>query len=66
MKTARAKATTAEFHLQPVWCHHCCIRIAPYGLRTVYHGKNYHRDCFAKLAHANAGKTLKTYHGNMP
>ena len=34
--------------LQPVWCHRCCIRIAPYDLRTVYQGKDYHRDCFLK------------------
>ena len=52
MKTLKAKAFTS-YHPQPVWCSHCCIRIAPYDLRTVSHGKAYHRDCFAKLSHAN-------------
>ncbi len=53
MKSAKAKPATAA-NPQPVWCHHCCIRIAPYDLRTVSHGKDYHRDCFNKLLNANA------------
>ena len=55
MKTAKTKTAPAVVS-QPVWCHHCCIRIAPYDLRTVSHGKDYHRDCFAKVAHAKAAK----------
>jgi hypothetical protein len=53
MKTAKAKAVAAA-NPQPVWCHHCCIRIAPYDLRTVSHGKDYHRDCYLKLTQANS------------
>ncbi len=57
MKTAKSKTVTAA-NPQPVWCYRCCIRIAPYDLRTVSRGKDYHRDCFSKLAHAN-GKATK-------
>lgn len=53
MKTMKAKSSSAG-NPQPVWCFHCCVRIAPYDLRTVVQGKDYHRDCFAKLSHANA------------
>jgi hypothetical protein len=55
MKTSKPKGL---HHLQPVWCHHCSIRIAPYDLRTIFRGKDYHRDCYAKLLHSNgkAGK----------
>jgi hypothetical protein len=58
MKSAKSKSSDASV-LHPVWCHHCCIRIAPYALRTVFHGKDYHRVCFAKLANTNSkfGKT---------
>jgi len=57
MKIAKAKIAPTG-NPQPVWCHHCCIRIAPYDIRTVFHGKDYHRDCFAKVSHASskAGK----------
>ncbi len=48
MKVLKAR-TSAAYSPQPVWCHHCCIRIAPYDLRRVFHGKDYHRDCFAKV-----------------
>jgi hypothetical protein len=51
MKTLKAKVT--PYHPQPVWCSHCCIRIAPYDLRIVFQGKDYHQDCFAKLSHAH-------------
>src|SRR3989344_128500 len=34
---------------KPVWCEKCCLRIAPYDLRTVSHGKDYHRDCYARM-----------------
>ena len=37
MKTERSRMAAAG-NLQPVWCHHCCIRIAPYDLRKVFHG----------------------------
>jgi hypothetical protein len=49
MKTAKAKSAMPS-NPQPVWCHRCCIRIAPYDLRTVYQGKDYHRDCFLKVS----------------
>jgi hypothetical protein len=53
MKTAKSRIVAVS-NPQPVWCYHCCIRIAPYDLRTVFHGKDYHRDCFAKVSHSNA------------
>ena len=56
MKTTKLKVATPT-NPQPVWCYHCCIRIAPYDLRTVSHGKDYHRDCLAKVTHANAKAT---------
>ena len=34
---------------QAVWCPECCLRIAPYDLRTVFRGKDYHRNCFQKM-----------------
>jgi len=43
--------STANGGTDPVWCHHCSLRIAPYGAKTVRHGKNYHRDCYAKVTH---------------
>jgi hypothetical protein len=52
MKSLKSK-TSISFNAQPVWCNHCRIRIAPYDLRTVYHGKDYHRDCYAKLSQAS-------------
>ena len=57
MKTLKSKTATA-YYPQPVWCYRCCVRIAPYDLRTVFHGKDYHRDCYVKLSHGNgkAGK----------
>jgi len=58
MKTFKTK-TSASYHPQPVWCHHCCIRIAPYDLRTVVRGKDYHRDCYAKVLHST-GKSAKS------
>ena len=35
----------------PVWCSECYLRIAPYDLRTVFRGKDYHRHCFKKMVH---------------
>jgi len=49
MKTSKSKSIT-PYHPQPVWCSHCCVRIAPYDMRTVIRGKDYHRDCYAKLS----------------
>jgi len=34
---------------QAMWCPECCLRIAPYDLRTVFRGKDYHRNCFQKM-----------------
>ena len=39
---------------EPVWCHRCSIRIAPYGLRATHNGKIYHRDCYVKINHEKA------------
>jgi hypothetical protein len=50
MKTAKAKAAAPSI-TQPLWCNRCCIRIAPYDMRSVYQGKDYHRECFIKLSH---------------
>jgi len=36
---------------RPVWCSECYLRIAPYDLRTVFRGKDYHRHCFKKMVH---------------
>jgi hypothetical protein len=52
MKNLKTKSPTS-YLIQPVWCHHCSIRIAPYALRTVFQGKEYHRDCYAKVSHTN-------------
>ena len=37
-----------------VWCAKCNLRIAPYDLHTVYHGTNYHQDCFLRLVREEA------------
>jgi len=50
MKTLKSKAV-APYNPHPVWCYHCCVRIAPYGSRTVFRGNHYHRDCYAKVSH---------------
>jgi hypothetical protein len=36
---------------QAVWCPECHLRIAPYDLRTVFNGHDYHRHCFKKMVH---------------
>jgi hypothetical protein len=51
MKNLKSKTPT-PYQPQPVWCFHCCVRIAPYDLRTVFHGKPYHRDCYTKVVNA--------------
>jgi hypothetical protein len=56
MRTLKAKTPIATGPI-PVWCNSCFIRIAPYDLRTVHHGKDYHRVCFAKTQ--GARKTVK-------
>jgi len=48
----RAKTKTTASYLQPVWCHRCCIRIAPYDPKTVFRGKDYHRGCYTKISQA--------------
>jgi len=48
MRSLKVKTPIATGPL-PVWCSSCFIRIAPYDLRTVHHGKNYHRICYAKI-----------------
>ena len=39
---------------QEVWCAKCYLRIAPYDLRTVYQGTDYHQHCFMKLVNEEA------------
>ena len=39
---------------KPVWCSKCQLRIAPYDARTVYHGTDYHQNCFLKLVREEA------------
>jgi len=57
MKVLKTSASAAH-HPHPVWCHRCCIRIAPYDVKTVFRGKNYHRGCYAKISSvaAKSGK----------
>jgi hypothetical protein len=55
MKSLRSKASVSIL-TQPVWCNHCRIRIAPYDMRTVHQGKDYHRDCYAKVSHINKSR----------
>jgi len=55
MKNLKSKALS-PYQPQPVWCTHCCVRIAPYDLRTILHGKAYHRDCHTKLVRAQKNK----------
>ncbi len=37
-------------------CAKCNLRIAPYDLRTVYHGTDYHQDCFLRLVREEANE----------
>ena len=39
---------------KPKWCARCFLRIAPYDVRTVYQGADYHKNCFMKLVHEQA------------
>jgi len=34
---------------KPIWCAHCCVRIAPSERHTVKSGKTYHHGCYSKL-----------------
>jgi len=34
---------------RPLWCAHCCIRIAPSERHASKNGKAYHRGCYEKL-----------------
>jgi hypothetical protein len=52
LKTTKARAATVIS--DPVWCHRCSIRIAPYDIRTTYNGKPYHRGCYVKLHNEKA------------
>src|SRR5688572_20557253 len=54
VRTMKARSVIALTPQQPVWCHRCCIRIAPYDIKTVHHGKNYHRECYNKINHEKA------------
>jgi hypothetical protein len=51
MKSLKSK-TSASYQSQPVWCNHCRIRIAPYDMKMVFHGKDYHQDCYKKVSHS--------------
>ena len=39
---------------RPVWCAKCYLRVAPYDIRTVYNGSDYHQHCFLKLVREEA------------
>jgi len=39
---------------QPKWCAKCSLRIAPYDVRTIYQGIDYHQPCFLKLVREQA------------
>ena len=42
-----------------VWCKKCCLRIAPYDVRTVYQGIDYHQPCFLRLVREEADEERK-------
>jgi hypothetical protein len=42
---------------QPVWCHKCNLRIAPYDLRTVFRSHDYHRNCFLRMVQHETQET---------
>jgi hypothetical protein len=48
MRNLKAKTRNSSGPL-PIWCNSCFIRIAPYDLRTVHRGKDYHRACLDKM-----------------
>ena len=41
------------------WCAKCSLRIAPYDLRTVYQGVDYHQNCFLKLVREQAEESVE-------
>jgi hypothetical protein len=41
-------------HPLPVWCTKCRLRIAPYEMRVVVGGKDYHRNCFERMVREGA------------
>jgi hypothetical protein len=47
--------------LTAVWCSECCHRIAPYDLRTVLNGKDYHRHCFQKRMPQGRGQIQQAH-----
>jgi hypothetical protein len=52
MNSKDSKFDELSRHLnQTVWCSECHLRIAPYDLRTVFNGHDYHRHCFKKMVH---------------
>ena len=51
-----SKFEEASRHLsKAVWCSECHLRIAPYDLRTVFNGQDYHRHCFQKMVNKTPG-----------
>ena len=47
-----SKSEDTPRHLnQAVWCPECHVRIAPYDLRTVFNGHDYHRHCYKRMVH---------------
>jgi len=49
---------------QPVWCHKCNLRIAPYDLKTVFRKHDYHRHCFQRLQQESVGTQAQARAGN--
>jgi hypothetical protein len=41
---------------KPRWCVKCSLRLAPYDVRTVYQGVEYHQKCFMKLVREQANE----------
>jgi hypothetical protein len=44
---------------KPKWCAKCFLRIAPYDLRTIYQGVDYHQNCFLKLVREQADEEVQ-------
>ena len=43
---------------QPIWCHKCHVRIAPYDLRKVFRSRHYHLHCFLRMVQLEAQEAL--------
>jgi hypothetical protein len=48
---SKLEAAAADQFSRIVWCSECHLRIAPYDLRSVWNGQDYHRHCFHRMVH---------------